>query len=76
MRIIIHSFHSTELEKIKDRVLFYVDEFYRKYPDLIFDYNSIDNYEKLTKLEIQQQNLIYSNFEIRFHLFVKYYSGT
>ena len=68
--------NSTELEKIKDRVLFYVDEFYRKYPDLIFDYNSIDNYEKLTKLEIQQQNLIYSNFEIGFHLFVKYYSGT
>ena len=67
--------NSTELEKIKDRVLFYVDEFYRKYPDLIFDYNSIDNYEKLTKLEIQQQNLIYSNFEIGFHLFVKYYSG-
>ena len=66
--------NSTELEKIKDRV--YVDEFYRKYPDLIFDYNSIDNYEKLTKLEIQQQNLIYSNFEIGFHLFVKYYSGT
>lgn len=51
--------NSTELEKIKDRVLFYVD-----------------NYEKLTKLEIQQQNLIYSNFEIGFHLFVKYYSGT
>ena len=68
--------NSTELEKIKDRVVFYVDEFYRKYPDLIFDYNSIDNYEKLTKLEIQQQNLIYSNFEIGFHLFVKYYSGT
>lgn len=68
--------NSTELEKIKDRVLFYVDEFYRKYPDFIFDYNSIDNYEKLTKLEIQQQNLIYSNFEIGFHLFVKYYSGT
>ena len=68
--------NSTELEKIKDRVLFYVDEFYRKYPDLIFDYNSIDNYDKLTKLEIQQQNLIYSNFEIGFHLFVKYYSGT
>ena len=68
--------NSTELEKIKDRVLCYVDEFYRKYPDLIFDYNSIDNYEKLTKLEIQQQNLIYSNFEIGFHLFVKYYSGT
>ena len=68
--------NSTELEKIKDRVLFYVDEFYRKYPDLIFDYNSIDNYEKLTKLEIQQQNLINSNFVIGFHLFVKYYSGT
>lgn len=34
--------NSIELEKIKDRVLFYVDEFYRKYPDLIFDYNSID----------------------------------
>lgn len=68
--------NSTELEKIKDRVLFYVDEFYRKYPDLIFDYNSIDNYENLTRLEIQQQNLIYSNFEIGFHLFAKYYSGT
>lgn len=68
--------NSTELEKIKDRVSFYVEEFYRKYPDLIFDYNSIDNYENLTKLEIQQQNLIYSNFEIGFHLFVKYYSGT
>lgn len=70
------SINSTELEKIKDRVLFYVDEFYRKYPDLIFDYNSIDNYENLTKFEAQQQNLIYNNFEIGFHLFVKYYSGT
>lgn len=70
------SINSTELEKIKDRVLFYVDEFYRKYPDLIFDYSSIDNYENLTKFEAQQQNLIYNNFEIGFHLFVKYYSGT
>lgn len=68
--------NSTELEKIKDRVLFYVDEFYRKYPDLIFDYNSIDNYESLAKIEIQQQSLIYNNFEIGFHLFAKYYSGT
>lgn len=68
--------NSTELEKIKDRVLFYVDEFYRKYPDLIFDYNSIDNYESLARIEIQQQSLICNNFEIGFHLFVKYYSGT
>ncbi len=71
-----NSINPTELEKIKERVLFYVDEFYKKHPGLIFDYRLVSNYNELHRLEIQQQNLIYNNFEIGFHLFVKYYSGT
>ncbi len=71
-----NSINPTELEKIKERVLFYVDEFHKKHPGLIFDYRLVSNYNELHRLEIQQQNLIYNNFEIGFHLFVKYYSGT
>lgn len=68
--------NETELDLIKERVLFYVAEFSSKYPDLIFNYNEINNYLELRELEYKQQNLIFNNFEIGFHLFTKYYSGT
>lgn len=66
----------SELNRIKERVVFYVNEFSNKYPRLIFDYSNITNSLELEKLEHQQQELINNSFDIGFHLFAKYYSGT
>lgn len=65
-----------ELEVIKTRVLFLVEEFSTNYPDLIFNYSTINSFEELEKIERTQQDLITYKFDIGFHLFVKYYSGT
>lgn len=66
----------SELNRIKERVVFYVEEFSNKYPRLIFDYDNITNSLELEKLEYQQQELMNNSFDIGFHLFAKYYSGT
>lgn len=66
----------SELDNIREKATFYVEEFNEKYQDLSFDYTSIDNFVDLKKLEEVQQELINNNFEVGFHLFSKYYSGT
>jgi adenine-specific DNA-methyltransferase len=57
-------------------VLCLVDEFFTNYPNLVFDYNNIKDFQTLKMLECQQQDLLNKDFDIGFHLFVKYYSGT
>lgn len=66
----------SELGNIREKATFYVEEFNEKYQDLSFDYTSIDNFVDFKKLEEVQQELINNNFEVGFHLFSKYYSGT
>lgn len=66
----------SELDNIREKATFYVEEFNEKYQDLSFDYTSIDNFVDFKKLEEVQQELINNNFEVGFHLFSKYYSGT
>jgi adenine-specific DNA-methyltransferase len=64
------------LEEIKTKVNHMVDDFYDRVNQIEFDYSMIDNYSDLKKIEQQQQQLISTEFNIGFHLFTKYYSGT
>lgn len=64
------------LEEIKNKVDELVDDYYLRFQNLKFDYSQVDSFTKLQKLEKEQQNLIDQNFNIGFHLFTKYYSGT
>lgn len=70
------SINIDELIIIKKNVLCLVDEFFTNYPNLVFDYNNIKDFQTLKMLECQQQDLLNKDFDIGFHLFVKYYSGT
>ena len=53
-----------------------VNEFRAKYARLNFDYLVVTNFEQFELLEQNQQLLLNENFELGFHLFTKYYSGT
>lgn len=66
----------TVIEEIHERVLVLVNEFCIKYPELIFDYATIEQFDDLRALEVAQQKLIDKEFEIGFSLFTRYYSGT
>lgn len=70
---VIPTSHITE---IKERVFSVVNEFKNQCPQLEVDYSKITNYKELQQLEHYQQELINHNFNIGFHLFTKYYSGT
>ncbi len=64
------------LEEIKNKIDKLVEDYYFRFQNLNFDYSQIDSFIKLQKLEKQQQDLINREFNIGFHLFTKYYSGT
>jgi adenine-specific DNA-methyltransferase len=68
--------NSGRLKEIEERVIFLVDEFHLKYPELTFAYYSGSNFHEIEELENKQRNLINKNFEIGFYLFAKFYSGT
>lgn len=53
-----------------------VKEFRLKHSELVFDYSSVTSFEEFQKLEQNQQTLLHQDFDIGFHLFTKYYSGT
>jgi adenine-specific DNA-methyltransferase len=65
-----------ELIVIKRNAIILVEEFHTKYPNLNFDYEKVSDFSTLQNLENQQQSLFCRTFDIGFHLFVKYYSGT
>lgn len=44
--------------------------------ELIFDYKKFDDLESFNNIELQQRNLIHTNFSNEYHLFTKNYSGT
>lgn len=64
------------LEEIKNKVDNLVEDYYFRFQKLNFDYSQVDSFIQLQKLEKQQQDLINQDFNIGFHLFTKYYSGT
>jgi adenine-specific DNA-methyltransferase len=66
----------TVIEEIHEKVLVLVNEFCIKYPELNFDYATIEQFDDLRALEVAQQKLIDQEFEIGFSLFTRYYSGT
>src|SRR5690554_592484 len=65
-----------EIDIIKGRTDHYVNEFHINYPEFNYNYNSVNDIITFQQLEQQQQGLLDINFNIGFHLFVKYYSGT
>lgn len=65
-----------QLKLIKERVTYFVEEFYSSYKSLNFDYNKIQTLDEFVAIENAQQKLIDADFEIGFHLFTKFYSGT
>jgi adenine-specific DNA-methyltransferase len=67
-------FHTVEV--IKNEVSNLVNEFQFQYPNLVFDYSNTNDLKSIIKLEKAQQVLIDQDFNIGFHLFTKYYSGT
>ena len=64
------------IEDILEKTSFLVSEFENKYTMLKFDYSSITNFKEFEKIEQAQQELLFYDFDIGFHLFTKYYSGT
>jgi len=64
------------INEIYDKVLSLVSEFRKKKRNLIFDYSSLSSFEQFKLIEEQQQLLMNENFDLGFHLFAKYYSGT
>ena len=66
----------SSLLEIKEKAYQLVNEFRTEYPDLMFDYQDIKEYKQIVALEKAQQELIKEEFNIGFHLFTKYYSGT
>lgn len=79
-RTYLTNFKSTistdQLKLIKERVIYFVEEFHSSYKSLNFDYNKIQTLEEFVAIENAQQKLIEADFEIGFHLFTKFYSGT
>ena len=64
------------IDDILEKTSFLVSEFENKYTMLKFDYSSITNFKEFEKIEQAQQELLFYDFDIGFHLFTKYYSGT
>lgn len=70
------SIEPQKLNEIKSEIQALVEEFKIRYPELKYNYDDVKNLNDFIHLEQQQQGLIEKNFEIGFHLFTKYYSGT
>ena len=65
-----------KLIKIQSEVEILVNQFKNKYTDLNFDYDNISSLDNFIKVENEQQKLLNYQFDLGFHLFTKYYSGT
>lgn len=67
---------STAINQIYSEVADIVNEFKLKYSKFTFDYSLVTNFEQFKLLEQNQQSLLNESFDLGFHLFTKYYSGT
>lgn len=68
--------NATDIDIIKKDATVLVEEFKLKFPELIFDYAGTSQIDEVIAIEKAQQDLIDKDFDIGFHLFAKYYSGT
>lgn len=64
------------IDKIEKQTLLFVKQFYSQHRDLNFKYESLQSLSDFAKIEKSQQDLIEKDFQIGFHLFTKFYSGT
>lgn len=63
-------------EEIKCNVEIHVKYFKDNYKDFFYDYSLINNMSDYQSIELKQRKLQKEKFDIDYHLFVKYYSGT
>ena len=64
------------LDEIKGKVNTLIEDYYSRCQKLSFSYSNVENFQDLKIIEKSQQKLISEKFNIGFHLFTKYYSGT
>ena len=64
------------IRELQEKTQILINEFYKKYPDLKFHYSSQNTLQQITEIEKIQRALIDKEFDIGFHLFTKFYSGT
>lgn len=65
-----------DLKRVVSEAEFFRDEFIKTHADLVFEYNGEIDYNTFNKYESRQRELIDYDFDLGFHLFAKYYSGT
>ena len=84
-RILAHTYFSDltkydfdELhEQIETTVNNHYQWFKEKYPDYFYDYSKVNTLEEFAKIESRQRELfVHEDFDIKDHLFTKYYAGT
>ena len=71
------TYPSNILDEIVEKATKYVESIKKKYPKFVFSYSERKTIEEFIELENQQQDLIDFDFgNLKYHLFIKYYSGT
>lgn len=70
------SISSLRIFEIKKQVESLVNQFHSTYESLKFDYNSSQSLKEFLIIEKTQRELMNKDFNIGFHLFTKFYSGT
>lgn len=69
--------HKNLIEEVIAIAQRHVDKVHSLYPDYQFDYSGELSLVEFNAIELQQQELIYSDFiDLEHHLFIKNYSGT
>jgi adenine-specific DNA-methyltransferase len=64
-------------DQIDASVIIHVQWFKKEYPNLFFDYSAIKDVKTYQKIELVQRDIFEKGkFNVDFHLFTKYYSGT
>lgn len=70
------SIEKSFITELQEKVMFLVDEFYSKYPELKFNYSKQNTLNEVLESETRQREFMNKKFDIGFHLFTKFYSGT
>lgn len=84
-RILAHTYFSDlsryQFDEINEQIELCINShfmwFKEKYKDYFFDFSAINTLEEFARVESKQRELLKNeNFDIDFHLFTKFYSGT
>ncbi len=65
-----------DMDKVLKEATLYRKEFLETHDDLLFEYPENINYETFDLIEDKQRSLMEYEFNVGFHLFAKYFSGT